>query len=651
MKRVGGLMRQEAVNARTRDGSSPTETLHLIRKQVLKLISQQHEVLKNQLLPQLKKKSIFFKQWNSITPTQKKFAELFFHEKIFPVLTPLAVDPGHPFPFLSNLSTSLGVLLENPSQDNEELFARLKIPDVFPTWIQLPTSGREGSQKKIDLLSIHDLITQFLGNIFPGMHVKDSMAFRITRNADLERDEEDAEDLLEMITEELRERKFADIVRIEVGPDANHRILERIRDELEIAGIDVFPYELTLDLMNLKSVCDLPLNTLKFPPWHPVVPQFMRDEDQSIFEILHDHDILVHHPFESFSGTVERFIRDAVDDPHVIAIKMTLYRTGVASPFIPLLIRAAESGKQVVCLVELKARFDEERNIHVARTLEKAGVHVVYGIVGLKTHCKLSLVVRKEAEGVICYAHIGTGNYHSVTSQTYTDLGLFTSKPNYTQDVVNLFHYLTGRSLFKNYQKLLVAPLQMKNNFLDLIKKEAGFAKSGKPARIIAKMNSLEDDEIILNLYEASKAGVEISLIVRGVCTLRPQVKGLSEKIRVISVIGRFLEHSRIFYFQHGAKKPELGQFYIGSADWMHRNLLARVEAITPIEAPELKKKIWRILILLLNDRRQSWVMQSDGNYNKTELMSSQSRSRRSRDSGVHQKLMELALTENEDVT
>lgn len=648
MKRVGGLMRQEAVNARTRDGSSPTETLHLIRRQVLNLIAQQHEVLKNQLLPLLKKKSIHLKQWNNITPTQKKFAETFFHEKVFPVLTPLAVDPGHPFPFLSNLSTSLGVLLENPDHDNEELFARLKIPDAFPTWIQLPKSGKEETQK-IELLSIHDLIKQFLENIFPGMKVKDSMAFRITRNADLERDEEDAEDLLEMITEELRERKFADIVRVEVGPDANHRILERIKEELEISGIDVFPYELNLDMMSLKSICDLPLNSLKFPSWHPVIPQYLRENEKSIFEILQEHDILVHHPFESFSGTVERFFREAVDDPHVIAIKMTLYRTGVASPFIPLLIRAAESGKQVVCLVELKARFDEERNIQVARTLEKAGVHVVYGIVGLKTHCKLSLVVRKEAEGVICYAHIGTGNYHSVTSQHYTDLGLFTSKPNYTQDVVNLFHYLTGRSLYKNYQKLLVAPLQMKNNFLDLIKKEGAFAKSGKPAKIIAKMNSLEDEEIIRALYDASKAGVEIHLIVRGVCTLKPQVKGLSENIRVISVIGRFLEHSRIFYFQQGAKKPEMGQFYIGSADWMHRNLLARVEAVTPIEAPDLKKKNWQILSLLLNDRRQSWEMQNDGSYIKVEQ--SGGSSRRSRDTGIHQKLMDLVLTENEDMT
>jgi polyphosphate kinase len=649
MKRVGGLMRQEAVNARTRDGSSPTETLHLIRKQVLNLISQQHDVLKNDLLLLLKKKSIHLKQWQNITPAQKKFAETFFLQKIFPVLTPLAVDPGHPFPFLSNLSTSLGVLLENPEKDNEEHFARLKIPDAFPTWIQLPKANPKTLTEKIEMLSIHDLITQFLERIFPGMKVIESMAFRITRNADLERDEEDAEDLLEMITEELRERKFADVVRVEVGPDANHRILERIKEELEISGIDVFPYELPLDLMNLKSICDLPLNHLKFPHWYPVIPNAFRDEEKTIFEILHSQDLLVHHPFESFSATVERFIREAVDDPHVIAIKMTLYRTGVASPFIPLLIRAAESGKQVVCLVELKARFDEERNIQVARTLEKAGVHVVYGIVGLKTHCKLSLVVRKEAEGVRCYTHIGTGNYHSVTSHLYTDLGLLTSKPSFTEDVINLFHYLTGRSLYKNYQKLLVAPLQMKNNFIDLIKKETQAAKAGKPARIIAKMNSLEDDETIRSLYDASNAGVHIHLIIRGVCTLRPQVKGLSDNIKVTSIIGRFLEHSRIFYFQQGAKKPEQGQFYIGSADWMHRNLLARVEAVTPIEAPDLKKRTWGILNLLLHDKRQSWEMQNDGSYVKVEFATPASR--KIRDVGVHQKLMDLTLTENEEMT
>jgi polyphosphate kinase len=649
MKRVGGLMRQEAVNARTRDGSSPTETLHLIRKQVLNLIAQQHEVLKHDLLPLLKKKSVHLKQWHNITMAQQKFAEAFFVQKIFPVLTPLAVDPGHPFPFLSNLSTSLGVLLENPSNDDEDLFARLKIPDAFPTWIQLPKSISKTGSPRIELLSIHDLIKQFLTRIFPGMKVKESMTFRITRNADLERDEEDAEDLLEMIAEELRERKFADVVRIEVGPDANHKILERIKTELEISGIDVFPYEVTLDFMSLKSICDLPLANLKFQCWVPVVPNPFRDEEKSIFESIKAHDLLVHHPFESFSATVERFIREAADDPHVIAIKMTLYRTGVASPFIPLLIRAAESGKQVVCLVELKARFDEERNILVARTLEKAGVHVVYGIVGLKTHCKLSLVVRKDAEGVTCYTHIGTGNYHSVTSQYYTDLGLFTSKPIFTDDIVNLFHYLTGRSLFKNYRKLLVAPLQMKDSFIDLIKKESQLVKSGKPSQIIAKINSLEDEEIINALYEASKAGVKIQLIVRGVCTLTPNVKGLSENIRVISIIGRFLEHSRIFYFQQGAKKPELGQFYIGSADWMHRNLLARVEAIAPIEAPDLKKKIWNILDLLINDYRQTWEMQNDGNYLKTEF--SKSLNRKIANIGVHQKLMDLALTENEEMT
>jgi polyphosphate kinase len=357
----------------------------------------------------------------------------------------------------------------------------------------------------------------------------------------------------------------------------------------------------------------------------------------------------VHHPFESFSATVERFIREAVDDPEVIAIKMTLYRTGVASPFIPLLIRAAESGKQVVCLVELKARFDEERNIQVAQTLERAGVHVVYGVVGLKTHCKLSLVVRKEADGVKCYTHIGTGNYHSVTSQYYTDLGLFTSKPSFTEDIINLFHYLTGRSLFKNYQKLLVAPLQMKNNFIELIKKETQIAKAGKPTKIVAKMNSLEDEEIINALYEASNAGVNIFLIIRGVCTLRPNVEGLSKNIKVLSIIGRFLEHSRIFYFQQGAKRPEQGQFYMGSADWMHRNLLARVEAITPIEDPELKKKVWNILSLLLGDRRQSWEMQNDGSYVKIEFATAASR--KVRDIGVHQKLMDLTLTENEELT
>ncbi len=643
MKRVGGLMRQVAVNTRTKDGHSPAETLIVVRKRVLKLISKQQTILKNELLPKLRKKSVYLKKWEQLTPEQKKFATDFFNQKIFPILTPLAVDPGHPFPFLSNLSTSIGVALQNVDHVDEELFARVKIPDAFPTWIELPKIKTLRSiADKVELLSIHDLVTQHLEQIFPGMIIKASMIFRITRNADIERDEEDAEDLLEMITEELRERKFADIVRLEVGPDADMRILERLKEELEVSAEDVFPYDLPLDILNLNDLPNLPLNALKYKTWHPTIPHIFKDDTQSLFQILNNQDVLVHHPFESFSATVERFIREAVDDPHVIAIKMTLYRTGIASPFIPLLIRAAESGKQVVCLVELKARFDEARNIQVAQTLEKAGVHVVYGIVGLKTHCKLSLVVRKETEGVKCYCHIGTGNYHSVTSQFYTDLGLFTSSPHFTDDVVHLFHYLTGRSLYKSYQKLLVAPIQMKKKFIDLIQFEIFAAKNKKPAMIIAKMNSLEDEDIIRKLYEASRAGVKILLFVRGVCILRPKVKNLSENIKVISIIGRFLEHSRIYYFRHGSKIPENGAFYIGSADWMHRNLHARVEAVAPIESPNIKIKIWNLFKMLIKDKRQSWEMNSNGGYAKHES--------HRRDVGVHQKLMDYTLAQNEDL-
>lgn len=641
MKRVGGLKRQIAagvsVSSKLAAETSPEMQLAQIRTQIISLLEKQTACIMEEIRPALYQEGIQLLRWEDLTPIEREYAEQFFREKVFPVLTPLAVDPGHPFPFLSNLSTSLGVLLKHSGAEEEEenLFARVKIPDVFPSWIRV---GGRDTEKDARFFSLAEMIARNLNMLFPGMDVVDLMVFRITRSADIERDEEDVEDLLEMIEEELRERRFAKVIRLEHGPNPNPKILSLLTEELEVQGADIYELPLELDYYSLKPLTDLQRPDLKYQPWVPVVPTGLSDEDTDFLDLIRESDFLVHHPYESFGATVERFIRTAVNDPQVIAIKMTLYRTGDDSPFIPLLIQAAEMGKQVVCLVELKARFDEQKNILVAQRLEKAGVHVVYGIVGLKTHCKVAQVVRREREALRCYVHIGTGNYHSVTSRLYTDLGLFTSNPEITEDVVHLFHYLTGRSLYHQYKKLVIAPIALKRKFLDLIANETENAKKGLPARIIAKMNSLEEQDICHALYEASRHGVKIDLIVRGVCSLRPGVPGMSENIRVISVIGRFLEHSRIFYFRGGAKHPLDGNFYMGSADWMYRNLAARVEAVVPIENRLLRDRLWEILNVHLEDQRQAWDMLSSGEYIQRRNTADPNTP------GSHQKLMTLTL-------
>jgi polyphosphate kinase len=404
-------------------------------------------------------------------------------------------------------------------------------------------------------------------------------------------------------------------VRLEHCCDANPWMLEFLMRELELTPSDVYEMPAELDYPDLRQIADLNLPGLRYEPYTPQLPPRLADDGADIFNTIKSGDVLVHMPYESFTGSVERFLKAAAADPKVLAIKMSLYRTGDDSPFIPLLVRAAEARKQVVCLVELKARFDEERNIHVANLLEKSGVHVVYGIVGLKTHAKCALVVRQDPDGIRCYAHLGTGNYHAGTARLYTDLGLLTCDAQLTHDVVELFHYLTGRSLKRDYGKLLVAPVNMQSRFVEMIEREIENHRAGKPTHIVAKMNSLEDRKIIRTLYRASAAGVPIDLVVRGFCTLRPGVPGMSENIRVTSVIGRFLEHSRIFYFRNGAESPAAGEFYIGSADWMYRNLLGRVEAVAPIENLALRQRLWDILQTMLTDRRQAWDLRPDGSY------------------------------------
>lgn len=635
MKRVGGLKRQVAAQVREERKKPPLEQLAEIRKKALILTKIETDFLVKEGPKLLAREGIHLLSLRDLDPEELERADRFFRTRAFPILTPLSVDSGHPFPFLSNLSVSLGVLMRQPGRGEEQLFARIKIPDSLPGWVRV--DGQE-NDREARFVSLHELIIRHLDQLFPGMEIQGAMAFRITRNADVDRNEDEADDLLQMITAELKERKFADIVRLEAGPDSDPRIVDLLRQELEIEDDEFYQYRIPIEFLDLRAVTDLVRPELKYSPWAPVVPPVLGEDENDIFRAIREQDLLVHHPFESFSASVERFIRTAADDPRVVAIKMTLYRTGEESPFIPHLIRAAESGKQVVVLVELKARFDEAKNIRVARALENTGVHVVYGVVGLKTHCKLALVVRNEPEGVRSYVHIGTGNYHVVTSRLYTDFGLFTCDPEVTDEVVHLFHYLTGRSLFSDYRKLLVAPLNMRERFEEMVAREISHAEEGRPAGIVAKMNGLADHEMATWLCRASQAGVGIDLIVRGMCTLRPGLKGRSDQIRVYSVIGRYLEHSRLFYFRNGSEDPLDGEFYIGSADWMHRNLSSRVEAVAPVSNRALRQRLWEILEMILQDERQVWVMRSDGTYRQRKAAGAED------GRGVHDRLMDMAV-------
>lgn len=635
MKRVGGLKRQVSagITSKSSDGQTPQQQLTAIRSYVVDMMRAQAVCYKN-LIQNLSQNDIHLLEWKQLTLEEKQWAHQYYKRNIFPVLTPLSVDPGHPFPFISNLSASLAVTLKHPDHD-EKLFARIKIPknkDGIPQWIRI------GLHEDVDrFVSLTTVIRENLSDLFPSMQVLSVMPFRITRNADADRDEEDAEDLLRHVAEELKQRRFAEVVRLEHGPNPDPWMIKFLQDELEILTDDIYEHPGELDYSDLNLISELDYPELKFPVYKPIIPVAFADDNSSTFNLIRRGDYLFHHPYESFSSTVERFIREASQDPRVLAIKMTLYRTGDNSPFIKSLIRAAEAGKQVVCLVEVKARFDEERNIYWAQALENAGVHVVYGVVGLKTHAKTALVVRQESDGIRCYAHIGTGNYNVQTSRLYTDMGILTCREQITNEVVEFFHYLTGLSLKRDYKYLLIAPVNMFERFKEMINREATNARAGKPAQIIAKFNNMEENDLALALYEASQAGCEIDLIVRGFCCLRPGVPGMSERLRVTSIIGRFLEHSRIFYFRNGAIDPLDGEFYIGSADWMYRNLHARVEAVVPILDRNLKEKCWEMLQLCLRDNRQAWTMDSEGKYLQ----------RTSNDVGVHQLLMNLTKLRN----
>ncbi len=613
MKRVYGLREQLLAGVKSPDANRPTSEglLHAIHSRIQEMLNHQAEGYHQAIKPALVAQGIHLLGWGGLTDDEKKAASVIFDKSVFPVLTPLSVDVGHPFPFMSNLSLSLGMTLMDTSTGRSS-FARVKIPDTLPQWIRIETGAFKGTYRFVSLV---DLIANHLDRLFPDMKISGVTPFRVTRNAEVEADLDDVQDLLQAVEEQVRQRRLECVVRLECPPQADTAIRRLLMDALELGEEDVYEMPALIEYRSLRHIAALPFPAFRYKPWTPLVPRRLQGEDSRIFDVIRSGDLLVHHPYESFDDTVLRLIRDAVADPDVLAIKMTLYRTGKDSPFVPLLIRAAESGKQVACLVELKARFDEYENIVLAQKMERAGVHVVYGVEGLKTHTKTTLVVRREDGEARCYAHIGTGNYHRQTARLYVDTSLLTCRPELTADIADLFNYLTGRNRKDDYRKLLIAPANMKRRFLSLIDREVEHQKAGRPAHILAKMNQLEDRDICNALYTAAQAGVPIDLIVRGFCTLKPGVPGLSENIRVISIIGRFLEHSRIYHFRNGAAQEIDGEYYIGSADWMHRNLESRVEAIAPIEDRTLKADLQWILQTHLADQRSAWDMNPDGTY------------------------------------
>ncbi|ALB39513.1 MULTISPECIES: polyphosphate kinase 1 [Nostocales] len=630
MVRVAGLKQQveATVNLLTPDGRTPQKQLDDIRLHLNPQLKKHNAEFEEVLRPLLVQQGIYILDYIELNPKQRSYLDNYFEEQIFPVLTPLAVDPSHPFPHISNLSLNLAVVVKNPDTE-EEFFARVKVPQVLPRFLPLPPELRVQDNGKIANWSgipLEQAIAHNLESLFPGMSIQEYHPFRITRDADLELEEDEADDLLLAIEQELRKRRMGgNTVRLEIRSQTPASVRSRLLEDLRLTNSDIYEVDGLLALRDLMYFLALPLPELKDLPRQSVVPSRLQrlrepcidtdvleqEEGKDFFSIIREKDLLVHHPYQSFSGTVVRFITSAAHDPNVLAIKMTLYRTSGDSPIVNALIAAAENGKQVSVLVELKARFDEENNIYWARRLERVGVHVVYGLVGLKTHSKIVLVVRREKDRMRRYVHIGTGNYNPKTARLYTDLGLFSCREELGADLTDVFNFLTGYSRQKSYREIMVAPVNMRDRFLELIKREIDNVQNGFSGRIVAKMNALVDPQIISALYEASRAGVQIDLIIRGICCLRPGLPNLSDNIRVISIIGRFLEHSRIYYFYNHNQE----EIYIGSADWMRRNLDRRVEVITPIKDQEIAKDLQEILGIMLADNRHAWELQPDGNY------------------------------------
>jgi polyphosphate kinase len=607
MIRVAGLADRAAagLGAAATDGVDPTEELRRVRMKTEPLVARATRVLCDEVMAGLAQAGIQLVDYDVLDEEARKELTGFFEDQIFPVLTPLAVDPGHPFPYISNLSLNLAVLVRDPQRSTPR-FARVKVPPLLARFV--PVDGGRC------FVPLEQVIAAHLPALFPGMQIESHHAFRVTRNADLALTEEGADDLLAAVEMELRRRRFGQAVRLEIDPSMSPEVRELLVREIEVGPESVYTIDGLLDLGSLATLYTIDRPDLKETPWAPVVPARLAGVEEGttdIFAVLKEGDVLVHHPYESFADTVSAFIRQAAIDPAVLAIKQTLYRTSGDSPIVKALIRAAERGKQVAVLIELKARFDEEANIAWARALEQAGVHVVYGLVGLKTHSKTALVVRSEADGIRRYCHIGTGNYHPATARLYEDVGILTADADLGADVGDLFNYLTGYSRRTEYRRIAVAPTALRSRVLELIAE----ASAEEDGRIVMKMNSLVDEAVIDALYEASAAGTEIDLIVRGICRLRPETPGLSERIRVRSILGRYLEHSRIFAFGSGRTTPV--RYFIGSADMMPRNLDRRVEALTPVADPALTVRLQEILDVNLADGVLAWRLRPDGQWER----------------------------------
>ena len=622
MVRVAGLKRRIAAGlaVTAASGLSPRQVLEAISERAHELMARHAQVFAEQVQPALGAKGITLVRWEELDENEQTRLHKFFRKQIFPVLTPLAVDPAHPFPYISGLSLNLAIILSNPATGNTH-FARVKIPPLLPRFIAVDSRGRPsapGAQTgdlgkgPISFVALEDVIAQHLDHLFPGMDVVEFHTFRVTRNEDVEVEEDDAENLLQAMEKELLRRKFGPPVRLELADNLTAHTRKMLTRELGVDSDEVYELPAPLDLTGLNVIADLDRPDLTFPHFTPTTHRYLAEVESAtpsdVFAAIRARDILLHHPYDSFSTSVQTFLEQAAADPQVLAIKQTLYRTSGDSPIVDALIDAAEAGKQVLALVEIKARFDEQNNISWARKLEQAGVHVVYGIVGLKTHCKLSLVVRQEANGLARYCHVGTGNYNPKTARLYTDFGLLTCNLEVGQDLTRLFNQLSGYAPKSQFQRLLVAPRSVRTGLIDRIYREAALARGGKTAWISIKVNSIVDEETIDALYRASQAGVQIDLIVRGACAVRPGVPGLSETIRVRSILGRFLEHSRIFAFGNDGSPDIL----IGSADLMHRNLERRVETLVSIVDEEQIHYLITLLTDSMDPKTSSWHLGPD---------------------------------------
>jgi polyphosphate kinase len=634
MKRIGGLKQQieTGVTAETVDGRTPLEQWNEVQEELKPMLETQARCFEEQLQPALAEQGIEILDYDQLDAGERSQIRSYFERSIKPTLTPLSFDPAHPFPFISNRSLSLGVLTGQAGVDGPT-FTRIKIPPNRPRLISIDEETR--------YVLVEDVIRNNLDILLPNVDILGTALFRLTRNAEIRRNEEVAEDLIDMIEDVIEQRRFASVVRLEIETDADQRIRETLQEQLELREPEIYDLDGPLDYRDFASLTELERPELKLDEWTPKSHPRLRsnrqsaldDDDaeenaRSIFEDIEEGDILLHHPYHDFGETVQRFLTEAANDPHVLAVKAAIYRTASDSRVIESLIEAAENGKQVAVMVELKARFDEQNNLEWVRRLEENGIHVAYGTLGLKTHTKTALVVREKDGEVGLYSHVGTGNYHSETANGYVDLGLLTADHDIGQDLVALFNSFTGPGLDKQFRKLLVAPVTMRKEFTRYIRREAQHAQAGRPARIVVKVNGLEDPAIVKELYRASMAGVDIELIVRDICRLRPGLEGISDNVRVHSLVGRFLEHSRIFYFENGARTPAADavgphdsdggpEYYIGSADWMTRNLDNRVEAITPVEDPALCHQLKFNLELILSDNRQRWTMNADGSYDQ----------------------------------